>query len=755
MIINGLRARNVLKYARLEVTDIPEQGLIAICGPNESGKTAVVETICFALFGRTFSLPPEEIVKVIRWGETGCSVELDFTVGAGERYRISRSLGNDGVHGATLHRMGSNQAMASGAHAVRDVVVGLCGFTFEQYLDSLYLAQREISAPHSQSETIKAVAGGVPLERVSRELRADVLRERAHIEEIEAQVEAIRGQIEGLDISDEGTSRLELAKLKLREEADANDARVAELRATSGDLQAACQHLLETGRALLQAGTDTSYATWRRLAEGFSTGLTRVAEACRPLDRDDAFCEAEALKDFVWEYEGKLSAFDPALVRAGELRRDLAEQLGERPEEGVGTRAPSLLAQQAAAAKALGRARRWRWLAGFNLLAVLVLTAGAWAAWHLLSQRPDADVTLLLSGWLGEYLPGWRDAYLPRLLPAAAGLGLASVLLLLRAAYVSRQVAAARARREELERSIQIARHRAELLDELKEGALPGALVSLEDLQDRRLSEMAAAFAEGPGEALLDEAALESLQTRLRDLLQVCDNQLREAREAIAARIGGLQKENEGLEEEIAERDRDIVREQDRRRSADELSRRIDELRDRIPEHDDRVRLLELAHGLVRGTCQDLYSRFNRVLRRYTSEVMPLLTGQRYQHMHIDDSLNVQVFSTEKNDFAGLDELSSGTQRQVMLAVRLAMAKALTEASVPGTQFLILDEPFAFFDRERTRSTLAAIPGIDPCLSQNWIISQEFESDTPFTLTLSCARDVNEMVCRGSQSTAA
>ena len=53
MIIQNLRSQNVLKYSHLVLNGIPEKGLIAISGRNESGKTAVVETICFGLFGRT------------------------------------------------------------------------------------------------------------------------------------------------------------------------------------------------------------------------------------------------------------------------------------------------------------------------------------------------------------------------------------------------------------------------------------------------------------------------------------------------------------------------------------------------------------------------------------------------------------------------------------------------------------------------------------------------------------------------------
>ncbi|HDY83028.1 MAG TPA: hypothetical protein ENH48_08765, partial [Halieaceae bacterium] len=56
MIINAVQAKNVLKYATLDLKDLPEKGIIAISGENESGKSTIGETVCFALFGRTFSL---------------------------------------------------------------------------------------------------------------------------------------------------------------------------------------------------------------------------------------------------------------------------------------------------------------------------------------------------------------------------------------------------------------------------------------------------------------------------------------------------------------------------------------------------------------------------------------------------------------------------------------------------------------------------------------------------------------------------
>ncbi len=86
MIIHRIHAKNVLKYASLRLDDLPERGLIAITGPNESGKSTIGETLCFALFGRTFSLQYEDLAKVIHWGETHCSVSVDFTASDGEKY---------------------------------------------------------------------------------------------------------------------------------------------------------------------------------------------------------------------------------------------------------------------------------------------------------------------------------------------------------------------------------------------------------------------------------------------------------------------------------------------------------------------------------------------------------------------------------------------------------------------------------------------------------------------------------------------
>ena len=85
-----------------------------------------------------------------------------------------------------------------------------------------------------------------------------------------------------------------------------------------------------------------------------------------------------------------------------------------------------------------------------------------------------------------------------------------------------------------------------------------------------------------------------------------------------------------------------------------------------------------------------------------------------------------------------LEEVSSGTQRQIMLALRLALSQELVNRVVKGPQFLFLDEPFAFFDEARTRSALEALPRLSAEMRQIWVVAQVLPEDCPFALRLHC-----------------
>jgi exonuclease SbcC len=207
-----------------------------------------------------------------------------------------------------------------------------------------------------------------------------------------------------------------------------------------------------------------------------------------------------------------------------------------------------------------------------------------------------------------------------------------------------------------------------------------------------------------------------------------------------------MQEKRETLRERGVRLGTALHKEQGRLKQGAQIDAVREALQQQRAEHERRIELREYALELLSGAMHTLSQRFNRDLGESVSGTLPIFTDNNYQHLQIEDDLTVRVFSSQKRDFMDLEEISSGTQRQIMLALRLALAQALNRRTEGGRQFVFLDEPFAFFDQERTRSTLRALPGLDERICQTWIVAQDFPTGEAFDLSLTCDRQRAELV---------
>ncbi|MCU7919299.1 MAG: AAA family ATPase [Candidatus Thiodiazotropha sp. (ex Epidulcina cf. delphinae)] len=629
MIIHTVTAENVLKYASLRLEDIPDRGLIAISGPNESGKSSIGETVCFALFGRTFSLDVDELPKAILWGETHCSAQLEFTPGDGNRYRLERFLDDAGNHSARLSLAASaatEQPLARGVEQVADKLYELIGYEFEEFVESFYLAQREITTPHPHSFAVKTMAGLVTLEYCDAACQED--REETHheVEARKAELAALHTQIDDMAIDPSLISVLE------------------------GERNEVSRHMSESNQLI--------------------------------------------------------EALDAASI---------AYQDG--------------LPKRESAISARGRA-------GFFRLLSLLLALLAGGAWYLLAKLPEHALAVRLSELLSTGLSDWQAEMIPWLAYAAGGFVLLLLLFWFRRNSLERQVLAY----DESARSL------ATTLDNL--GSLPDTegITEIEERQIQSVPEEGGGEAGGEAEEPhasaaepVDRAARERLSQRVSDWSAT----IAEVRDGVGNEQGRLERGVEHDRRRLGQLDQAIVQERERLEKATQLQAIQADLREKISEKERRMEICAVADGLIQGATREVSHQFNRKLRGLVSKTLPLFTENRYEHLQIDDDLTVRAFSSEKRDFMDLDEISSGTQRQIMLAVRLALSQELVARAVQGSQFLFLDEPFAFFDEKRTRSSLTVLPTLSEELNQIWIVAQDFADDLRFDLHVRCDRECN------------
>jgi exonuclease SbcC len=231
----------------------------------------------------------------------------------------------------------------------------------------------------------------------------------------------------------------------------------------------------------------------------------------------------------------------------------------------------------------------------------------------------------------------------------------------------------------------------------------------------------------------------------LYDRIAACVAEPEEVQQLLERVLAKHAEEVEGIEAELKAQEQALFLERERVEKAANLERAKAALSAQTVEQQHRIEVRQQAMELLAGAGRHLSQRFNRDLRDLVGRTLPLFTEGRYAHLKIDDELNVQVFSNEKRDFMQLEEISSGTQRQIMLAVRLALSQQLVDSVVGGQQFVFLDEPFAFFDQERTRSALSALPNLSDEITQVWIVAQEFPAETEFDRFVQCARESDRL----------
>ena len=148
------------------------------------------------------------------------------------------------------------------------------------------------------------------------------------------------------------------------------------------------------------------------------------------------------------------------------------------------------------------------------------------------------------------------------------------------------------------------------------------------------------------------------------------------------------------------------------------------------------------VHGLtlqiMKESLESADKRFGPALSRAMSKVLPSFTKGRYQKVQVLDDLSIKVFSTEKNDYVDIYELSGGAMDQLFLSLRLAFSQAIMSVKVGKNwkQFLFFDEPILSFDEKRSDSFIDFLSEYSQNFVQIFMISPRFFPKEFFNLVI-------------------
>ena len=140
-------------------------------------------------------------------------------------------------------------------------------------------------------------------------------------------------------------------------------------------------------------------------------------------------------------------------------------------------------------------------------------------------------------------------------------------------------------------------------------------------------------------------------------------------------------------------------------KNPDDIKLQIEELEKKCAAQKEFCDSVDIALSVLNDSYAEVRKSYGSVLEKKASEIFAGLTDGKYTNMGISKSFEITV---EKKDVFGvkeIDYLSSGTQDQAYLSLRLALSQLLSE-DLRGLP-IILDDALAQYDDTRTKQALA------------------------------------------------
>jgi DNA repair protein SbcC/Rad50 len=243
--LNRVVLQNFRQHADTRIEFGP--GVTGIIGPNGSGKTTILEAIAWAVYGNPAARGTRDSIRFNRAGaRSGVRVELDFDLG-GHNYRVVRGLTN-----AELYLDGPQNKIADSITGVTDVLVRRLGMTREEFFNTYFTGQKEISvmaamSPTERAQFLSRVLGYERLraaQELARDRRRAIVAEMAGLRQGMGDPEAIARQVT------DSETRLEQARDRARFAQRRRDASHASLEEVRPRWEAA-QRAREAHQALL------------------------------------------------------------------------------------------------------------------------------------------------------------------------------------------------------------------------------------------------------------------------------------------------------------------------------------------------------------------------------------------------------------------------------------------------------------------------------------------------------------------------
>ena len=732
MKITRLYLRNYRTFADEVSLELPG-GLIGIYGVNGAGKSALIESIRWTLYGKARTSIPEIRTTGV---QTECITEVEFEH-EGHLYLARRTIsGANHTVKAEVHA--DRQLIAATVSDVAKYIHSVIGMDDHAFRSSVFAEQKQIAAfsnnqPAKRKELVLRLLGITPLDKAKEAAAKDARQKKD-------QYDAVKALLQDLDqlhaAADDAAARAEEAETRLAEATAAlatakaaageADERLAQLR----DLETQVREIEADGRRAreqLDAATELVAQRERELAE-LATASDQLAtlepeaaglhgaearlEALKELDRAERALAAIAVPT------PPPPADEKAVRAADDAARELSDELAELKGRTVAAEADLARAREHASHSAQLSGEADCPMCGQALGAAFATVQQQRA--HDLAEA-EARLTALQQRQV-ELAPRAAEA---RQQATAAQAALEAARQA-HAAYEQQQ-----ARRVEAEQ------RRDAILAGIDPAPSEGELAHLAaEVERRRKATIDAHQLRGRLERLpAVEAELAEARQRAQEAQDKRQNLLEKrkalgfdpaALDAAAAAADRARAHRDALAEAESGARVEATRLRASATAATEALARAAEQHDQVRGLETETRHLERLSKLMSAFRDNVVGTVGPTLAAQAAELFAELTDHEYDQLDVNpETYELQI--TDGGQSFGMDRFSGSEVDLANLALRVAISEHVRFQSGGAVGLLVLDEVFGPLDSDRKDRMLMALERLKGRFRQVLVVTHDQE----------------------------
>jgi len=728
MIVDRLSVEGFKMIGERIDLSFPPQGRIGIFGGNETGKTTLLQSIEYALYGlKRGAIAEEARENIVSWGKQYADLLIEFTCGD-SKYRLTRRISTDGRHKAGLVQLRDGdedpQTEITSLTEIDRLVEQVTGMDRDSFTKLVFIKQKDLDALRDlakakREELLNKVMGIDIFDTASERMRQDISSLQSELKEKRAELEVVTRNRDAYAEKAAQRKKLEDRNHELRGEVDSITPKLAEAKETLDAYEwlagyDATSKLLEakTGelkRIEAELESRQGQQAQLKLYEDFIAKHARRIEELSAVNDEFSRLEQETTR--------ASAAFEDASRRRDTVLSELGLPLKDR----------EITKEDLAAKK-----NRSLLLLFLFALATAALSVGAFV-WNLILLVPTCVAALSAALLFRRY--SRADQALAHMASASALEG---------------EVEAARRSMSELRTELDDLAHRSEFTDGAQAKAAIDEMVQLLSRETgySALQELRGAHAglkaqlekttredlERSQHALADETrkleekgrSLLISRPRAAEALQLTEVAYAEAKarhEEMKGRVDLAQSELKANEKLIEQVDTDLSKLKTDFERYPTLDAEVSRL-------EGRASVMSTAKQEMWETGRELREKVIPQAKLAINQLLPTLTDGRYSDFDVTEDLKFKVFSVEAGDYKEREVFSGGTQDQFLIALRLAFTQTILDSRVGSDRYsLFMDECISSSDYGRRRGIFEVLDAMRATFSQIFVVTHEDISD--------------------------